>query len=112
LWNDEDLREVCDIEENEKPYHPSQLTNFRDRVGVERLEKILNSLIDELMKANLIVGKQVVFDATFVKAYSKRDLTITAKALQIRKREQAETVKPMSSATSCTWPLMQSLSFH
>jgi transposase len=73
LWNDEDLREVCNIEENEKPYHPSQLTRFRDRVGVERLEKIMNGLVDELMKANLIVGKQVVFDATFVKAYSRRD---------------------------------------
>jgi len=23
LWNDEALREICDIEEHEKPYHPS-----------------------------------------------------------------------------------------
>jgi len=48
LWHDEDLREVCDIEETEKPYNPSQLTRFRNRVGVERLEKIMNTLIDEL----------------------------------------------------------------
>jgi len=73
LWSDEDLREICDIEDYEKPYHPSQLTRFRNRVGIERLEKIMNSLVDELIRANLIVGKQVVFDATFVKAYSKRD---------------------------------------
>jgi len=23
LWNDEALREICEIEEHEKPYHPS-----------------------------------------------------------------------------------------
>jgi hypothetical protein len=28
LWNDEALREICDIEAQEKPYHPSQLTRF------------------------------------------------------------------------------------
>ena len=38
LWNDEALREICDIEEHEKPIHPSQLTRFRNRVGPERLE--------------------------------------------------------------------------
>jgi hypothetical protein len=37
LWNDPTLRMVCDIEEREKPYHPSQLTRFRSRVGLERL---------------------------------------------------------------------------
>lgn len=73
LWRDEDLRDVCDIEDYEKPYHPSQLTRFRNRVGIERLEKIMSSMVEELIRANLIVGKQVVFDATFVKAYSRRD---------------------------------------
>ena len=43
LWNDEALREICDIEDHEKPYHPSQLTRFRDRVGPERLEDIMSS---------------------------------------------------------------------
>jgi hypothetical protein len=37
LWNDESLRMICDIEEHEKPYHPSQLIRFRNRVGPERL---------------------------------------------------------------------------
>ena len=74
LWNDEDLREVCNIEDEEKPYHPSQLTRFRNRVGVERLETIMNTLIDELIKKKVVIGKQVVFDTTFIKAYSKRDL--------------------------------------
>jgi transposase len=73
LWHDEDLREVCDIEADEKPYHPSQLTRFRNRIGVDRLEKIANTLVDKLIKGKVIAGKQVVFDATFVKAYSRRD---------------------------------------
>lgn len=74
LWRDEDLREVCNIEAEEKPYHPSQLTRFRTRIGVERLEKTVKSLLDELRKGKLIAGKKVVLDATFIKAYSKRDL--------------------------------------
>src|SRR5208337_4488278 len=32
-----------------------------------------SGLVDELIKDKLIAGKQVVFDATFVKAYSRRD---------------------------------------
>ena len=74
LWNDEALREVCNIEAQEKPYHPSQLTRFRSRVGVKRLESIMNTLIDELISKRVVSGRKVVFDATFVKAYSKRDL--------------------------------------
>jgi transposase len=73
LWYDQDLREVCDIEAEQKPYHPTQMTRFRNRVGVERLERIMNSLVDELLKGGLIIGKTIVMDATFIKAYSKRD---------------------------------------
>jgi len=74
MWNDETLREICNIEAQEKPYHPSQLTRFRNRVGVKRLESIMNSLIKELIEKKVVSGRKVVFDATFVKAYSKRDL--------------------------------------
>ena len=28
LWNNPDLREVCDIEAEQKPYYPSQLTDY------------------------------------------------------------------------------------
>ncbi|MDP6459320.1 MAG: transposase [Candidatus Hydrothermarchaeota archaeon] len=34
LWDDEALREVCDIEKREKPYYPSQLTRFRTRLDL------------------------------------------------------------------------------
>lgn len=42
LWNDEQLRMICDIEKHEKPYHPSQLTRFRNKVGPESLEAVMN----------------------------------------------------------------------
>ncbi len=74
LWYDQDLREVCDIEAEQKPYHPTQMTRFRNRLGVERLQSIMNTLIDELIEKKVVSGRKVVFDATFVKAYSKRDL--------------------------------------
>ena len=73
LWNDEALREICDIEEHEKPYHPSQLTRFRDKVGPERLEGIMNSLLGELVEGGIIKGKTLALDATFIKAWSRRD---------------------------------------
>jgi transposase len=79
LWDDEALREVCDIEAESKPYHPSQLTRFRNRVGLERLESIMNALIDELIKKRIVSGRKVVFDATFIKAYSKRDMRDNSK---------------------------------
>ena len=73
LWNDPTLRMICDIEEREKPYHPSQLTRFRNRVGPERLETIIGELVGELIEGGIIRGETVAMDATFIKAYSKRD---------------------------------------
>ena len=73
LWKDDNLRELCDIEEEEKPYHPSQLSRFKKNIGNRRLQRIMNKLLKELVEAGLISGETVVFDATFVKAYSRRD---------------------------------------
>ena len=73
LWNDEALREICDIEEREKPYHPSQLTRFRDRVGPERLEAVMNQLLEELGEGGIIKGEALALDATFINAWSRRD---------------------------------------
>jgi len=74
LWNDEALRLICDIEEREKPYHPSQMTRFRDRIGPERLEEIMGSLLEELLEGGIIKGETVAMDATFIKAWSRRDM--------------------------------------
>jgi hypothetical protein len=73
LWNDETLRLICDIEEREKPYHPSQMTRFRDRVGPDRLEEIMGSLLEELLEGSIIKGESIALDATFIKAWSRRD---------------------------------------
>jgi transposase len=73
LWSDPELRELCDIEEHEKPYHPSQLTRFRQRVGPERLERIMETIVGRLRDAGVVKGDIVACDATFIKAYSKRD---------------------------------------
>ena len=73
LWNDETLREICDIEEKETPYHPSQLTRFRNKVGPARLTDIMNSLIKELVEGDIIKGETLALDATFIKAWSRRD---------------------------------------
>ena len=73
LWNDEALRIICDIEEKEKPYHPSQLTRFRNKVGPERLTGIMNSLLEELVESDIIKGETLALDATFIKAWSRRD---------------------------------------
>ena len=70
LWDDPGLREICDIEDRERPYHPSQLTRFRRRVGPERLEEIMK----ELVEGGVIDGETVAMDATFVRAYGRRDL--------------------------------------
>jgi transposase len=73
LWNDDNLRELCNVEAEQNPYHPSQLSRFKKRVGARRLQRIMNKLLKELLKRGVINGETVVLDATFVKAYSRRD---------------------------------------
>jgi transposase len=73
LWKDDNLRELCDIEAEENPYHPSQLSRFKKRVGNRRLQRIMNKLVKQLAREGFIGGETVVSDATFVKAYSRRD---------------------------------------
>jgi len=73
LWSDPELRKLCDIEEYEKPYHPSQLSRFRQRLGPERLEGIMETILDRLRDAGTVKGDIIACDATFIKAYSKRD---------------------------------------
>ncbi|MEM3828009.1 MAG: transposase [Conexivisphaerales archaeon] len=43
LWRDPELRRLCDIEGYEKPYHPSQLSRFKQRIGPERLESLMEA---------------------------------------------------------------------
>jgi IS5 family transposase len=73
LWNDPEMRMVCDVEDGQKPLHPSHLTRFRNRIGTRRLERIMNKLIRRLLRAGMIGGETVAMDATFIEAYSMRD---------------------------------------
>jgi len=73
LWSDPELRRICNIEDYEKPYHPSQLSRFRQRLGPERLESIMGTILDKLRNTGVVKGEIVACDATFIKAYSKRD---------------------------------------
>jgi transposase len=82
LWSDPELRELCDIEEYEKPYHPSQLTRFRQRIGPQRLENMMETIVDKLRDAVVVKGEIVACDATFIKAYSKRDPKDDSRGLQ------------------------------
>jgi len=73
LWKGDNFRELCDIEAEEKPYHPSQLSRFKKRIGNRRLQRIMNKLLKELIRGGVISGETVNSDATFVDAYSRRD---------------------------------------
>ena len=50
LWTDDNLRELCDVEAEENPYHPSQLSRFKRRVGTRRLWRIINRLVRNCSK--------------------------------------------------------------
>ena len=65
LWKDENLRELCDIEAEQKPYHPSQLSRFKTRVGTRRLQKIMNRLAKKLLNSGLIDGGDRDFGSYF-----------------------------------------------
>jgi transposase len=54
LWSDPELRRLCDIEDYKKPYHPSQLTRFRQRIGPERLEAIMEYILARLKDAGAV----------------------------------------------------------
>jgi IS5 family transposase len=73
LKSDSNLRRVCEIKENEKPYSRNVFSEFRKRVGPEELQGMMDHAVKELLKVKAIKGEKIVFDTTFVKAYSKRD---------------------------------------
>ncbi|MBS7649366.1 transposase, partial [Candidatus Bathyarchaeota archaeon] len=45
----------------------------RQRIGPERLESLMETIVDKLRNAGAVKGEIVACDATFIKAYSKRD---------------------------------------
>jgi len=73
LQVDETLRSLCDIKGEEKPYGRSTLTSFRQRVGPERLQRIMNRVVKQLEQMGVLEGEILALDATFIEAYSRRD---------------------------------------
>jgi len=73
LQNDRDLCLLCDIKEGEKPYHPSILSRFRKRVGPEAFQQVMAHCVKQLDRMNVLDARTVALDATFIKAYSRRD---------------------------------------
>ncbi len=70
---DRELRELCDVKEWKKPYHPSILSRFRRRIGPECLQQLVNHMLEQLDRTGMINGETLALDAAFIKAYSRRD---------------------------------------
>jgi len=73
LQTDDVLRDLCEIKHWEKPYGRSTLAEFRQRVGPEKLERIMAHLIKQLDRAGVLNGETLALDATFIQAHSRRD---------------------------------------
>ena len=73
LDTNEALRDLCHIKEDEAPYDPSTLARFRQRVGPDKLQRIMTHLIRQLDTMGVVNAETTALDATFVKAYSRRD---------------------------------------
>jgi len=95
LQNDEDLRILCDVKEGEKPYHPSILSRFRKRIGPEALQLVMTRCVKQLDRIGVLDARTVALDATFIKAYSRRDPKDTRRGLsdiEARLRKQGGNV--------------------
>jgi len=73
LETDDVLRSLCIIREGEKPYHPSILLRFRRRIGPEGFQSLMNRLVKQLDHTGILDSETLMLDATFIKAYSRRD---------------------------------------
>lgn len=74
LWNDPRLRHICDLEADEPAYGRSVLSRFPQRIGIERLERIIDHILKGFRKTGLVKGVNIAMDASFIKAYSRIDM--------------------------------------
>jgi len=74
LWNDEKLRTICDIEYEESAYGRTVLSRFNQRLGARRFRRIVDKQVKKLLKKHIANPKTVAMDATFIKAYSRRNM--------------------------------------
>lgn len=74
MWKDPRLKRICDIEADDPPYGIAVLSRFRNKVGPERLSKVVDQSVEFLVKKGRIKGEALALDSTFIKAYSRRNL--------------------------------------
>ena len=67
------LRKLCLIKKKETAYPRSVLSRFSRKVGEDKLNKIIEEKVIKLLKQNDAKEVDVVFDASFIKAWSTRD---------------------------------------
>jgi transposase len=102
MWKDDNIRELCDIEAEQNPYHPSQLSRFKKRVGARRLQRIMDKLLLELLKAALLAVKPWRWTLPSSRLTAGETHTRTVAESLTLKPGWAGTAKPTSSATNCT----------
>ena len=74
LWNDDRLRAICGIEREEPAYGRTVLSRFNQRLGARRLGRIVDKQVKKLLKKLFANPRIVAMDATFIKAYSRRNM--------------------------------------
>jgi transposase len=67
------LRKLCLIKKKEKAYPRSVLSRFNRKVGEDNLNRIIEEKVIKLLKQNDTKEVDVVFDASFIKAWITRD---------------------------------------
>jgi hypothetical protein len=74
LCHDERLRNICGIRYAEPAYGRTVLSRFNQRLGARRIRRIVDKQIKKLLKKRLVTPKTAAMDATFIKAYSRRNI--------------------------------------
>jgi hypothetical protein len=73
LDTDNRIRRLCHIKPEERGYTRSVISRFIKNVGEERVQKLIEEKTVHLLKRSKVEEVDVVFDPSFVKAWSIRD---------------------------------------
>jgi transposase len=74
LWIDERLRAICGIAREEPAYGRTVLSRFNQRLDARRLRRIVDKQVKKLIRRRIVRARTVALDATFIKAYSRRNM--------------------------------------
>lgn len=95
-------RELCGFEE--KPPSHSTIVRFENRIGAERLKKLVGHLIDDLVGCGFIKGLKVVLDSKPLEARSRRDPEDPSRGLLDAEARLGRGARGMIMGTGSTWP--------